>query len=500
MGAGLNSVTCTSTPPINCWVAEVPIIIPSGATIHATGRVGFGNNQSSGTAIINGANFPAPHGKPTEGAMTCNATGGFLSNGNYFVQVATVNNLQTAAVSAAPIVGISFPTNEVTVNCAGGGANQSISVPSPSAAGSGSFVAQDYYVYASTTTGTEFMQPIGASLFSCSVAGVLDATTCKMTATATIQAIQTHATTAAFPPQLADTTNPLFVEGGQFSQGAVFFNTDVRDLTLQAAFQGVNSPNVVFLADGQENSGFRGLNINGVCGGYSNANFGPGAAVYATNLSLNGRFSGGQIGCTTTAGTIYSMIIDGRDGAGPAQGYPRSISDTTLVSRTGGATVPAQLWVNGVDSGNGGALEISALHTESPVGGDGILIDNGARANIHGTANGVNGYTIHVTSTGGGVSAQGIGSNQGKAIKDDLCGRTIDAKYVNDYASPCVGSSIYVYAGATKVAADFTTAANTALQVITGLSSQSASTAYAPLPNTASTAPLPTLKQPQRQR
>jgi hypothetical protein len=435
-GTGLNSTTCDSTH-INCWVAEVPLILPSGTTLRGTGRVGTGNNQSAGTAFISGTNYHAPLGIPTGHTITAVASGGSLATGNYRVQISTVNQRQTAASSATPIVGISYPTAEAGAIIPITGPNGSIAITSPSAVGSSPLQAKDYYVYVTPLNGaanTETRQLNDAVHLVCVTPGTVDSTGCLMGSNSTVKSIMT---TDNSPP-LVDNTNAMIVECGQYSQGNVQFATDLRDITLQAANQGTKSPNVMLENTCQEQSGFLGLTINGAPGGYAAANFGPAAEVYNTNLALNSRYKIGQLGGTTSAGTLYPMLLDGRPGPGPAQGYARQVEDITMAARTGGLTVPAQLWITGKNPGNQGVIDIGAVHLEGASGGDCILIDNGARAYVHGSGCGVTGYTIHLGSDGGGLVADGIGSGApAHAIKDDLCGVTKNVNNVTHYESPC---------------------------------------------------------------
>jgi hypothetical protein len=160
LGKGIHSGGANhpcGTANLNCYVAEVPLILPNGTRVRGSGLVQQEHDPSEGTMITYGTSFPSPLGSPVVPTPTQSASGGSLSDGTVYFVTSEVNNLQTnssyTAAQGTPGVGLHSSEFSITLN--GGGSSESITVPAPTVLGSGSFVASEYYVYATSGfTGT----------------------------------------------------------------------------------------------------------------------------------------------------------------------------------------------------------------------------------------------------------------------------------------------------------------------------------------------------------
>jgi len=172
-GAGVVTLTAAANFP-SAFVNGSPLLHVTGCnqvgdngyfTI-ASGGAGSTTltyNDASGVAGATGCIAYIDWTGKALGTVTCNPTGGALSNGTYYVQLVEENNLRGAYTSAKPVAGPTIGSNEVAVTCSNGGAVQSLSGASPPtlvnpnklAIGSAVFDGQDYAVCASATSGQE---------------------------------------------------------------------------------------------------------------------------------------------------------------------------------------------------------------------------------------------------------------------------------------------------------------------------------------------------------
>lgn len=444
MGAGNSGTTCDSTHPI-CWVGEYPFVLPAGMDIHGVASVTGGNNFATGTSFTFGTNYKAALGTPAQPTLTCVGSGGTIASGTtIFVQVAWVNNLQTYTGSASSTAtpGYSLPSTELSITCSLG-ANQSVTVTSPAAAGSGLLAATGFLIHSGTTSGSEVSNCSAVSNgctaqdVTCGANGVdtTDPTACKLGSTATITTIATTAT--GNPPVLVDTSNCLFVWARGNRAAQLQFGTTLHDLTIAGSQSGSNTsagnePSCgVASFQGQEQSGIDGVNING-----------PWLATswYGATDSVNNSIRNSQIGGgSSTTTTFIPMIFDNRtSGNTKVQGgTPHGIFDTTVTCRVVGAVCPEVILVNGPKAN----LPIIGSHLESN-SGDIIFTTNGADVDVFGGAwfNGSTGLMAHNGATGGHIAVydvhNAVGGVATNMIQDDnITAGTGNCNSNNSYCS-----------------------------------------------------------------
>lgn len=490
IGTGLKGTLCDTTH-ILCWVSEVPNILGAGSSITGTGKYGAFNatptDISSASPWVTGNNWPPPLGVPTGetvGPAGCNATGGGLSNGTYFVYVRTANNLQTHA-GDPPTAGPSMHSTEFSVTCTNGGALQSITISSPNSVGNivggNDFRAKDFQVAASTVSGQEQIQindSAGANVNMNCLLGTVSAFNnanygCQMGSTATLKTIITG--TRFF--QDTDLSNPAWVIG---PNQTVTFVTMITGLSLICGpvnalpttggfTQGYNVPNwLIWNQSGEELVGIDplGLGIDGPCGGYStgtNATGGSatpfgGGWIYEDTKTPNGLLEHVQTGgsAPSCGGSCASntpfnpFYFDCRpDGQGGAAGCPRIVNDITATPKNSGAYVPAVFYVQGLRA----RIHFSNIHIETnqPTSSDGIQCDNGAYCYADGVEaqTATVGTLLHLTSTGAHFSGSAVcpigtatslqdrcaGTGGMKTFKDDTTGGISYVGYMETFGS-----------------------------------------------------------------
>jgi hypothetical protein len=158
--AGTGGLHPCGTSTVDCFVWEVPAVIPAGAQITGSGPITLGVDPAGGTEWTYGTGFPASVGAPSTVTPTTASTGGSLSNGTYYFVVSEAVNAQTnssySQSNGTPVPGLH--SNEFSIAISGGTSTQTITVPFPAIptyAGSQPFIATEYYVYmASQFTGT----------------------------------------------------------------------------------------------------------------------------------------------------------------------------------------------------------------------------------------------------------------------------------------------------------------------------------------------------------
>ncbi len=395
-------------------------------------------------------------GAPAQPTLTCNATGGSLANGSYYVEIAWVNNLETYA-GAAAIPGYSSASTEKSVTCANGTSTQSISVTSPGAAGgSNAIAATDFAVYSSAGMGQEasgcsqVTQNCVTQNLTCGAngAGVSDATACKLGSTATITAMASTAN-GGNPVPLVDTSNPMVVIARGSKASSISFGTDLRDISLNGSGTGsdtaaANEPSVGLLnLQGQEQSGLQGVIVNGPF---------LSAGLYAETDAVNFHITNSQLGGGSSSTTSYiPAIFDNRiSGNVKVQGgTPHGIFDTTITCRTSGAVCPEVVLVTGAN----GNLPLIGDHIETN-SGDCVLTTNSASASVVGGANQCPNGTVHNAASGRHISIANVDQNGGSySARDDAIAAGTGNCYSNNSYCAAVHQSYdsALYAGSLNV-------------------------------------------------
>lgn len=454
-GTGGASTTC-GTGTLNCWVWEVPAILPAGLDIQGAGGVIAGNAWSTGTAFTFGSNFMAALGSPAQPTLTCNATGGSLANGTYYVEIAWVNNLETYA-GAAAIPGYSSASTEKSVTCANGTSTQSISVTSPGAAGgSNAIAATDFAVYSSAGLGQEasgcsqVTQNCATQNLTCGAngAGASDPTACKLGSTATITAIASTAN-GGNPVPLVDTSNPMVVIARGSKAANISFGTDLRDLSLNGSGTGMdtaaaNEPSVGLLnLQGQEQSGLQGVLVNGPF---------LSAGLYAETDAVNFHITNSQLGGGSSTTTSYIPVIFDNRISGNVKvqgGTPHGVFDTTITCRTSGAVCPEVVLVTGSNAN----LPLIGDHIETN-SGDCVLTTNSASASVVGGANQCPNGTLHNAASGRHISIANVDQNSGSySARDDAIAAGTGNCYSNNSYCAAIHQSYdsALYAGSLNV-------------------------------------------------
>jgi hypothetical protein len=448
------SSNCSQVSPFNCWVTEVPLILPSRLSIRGVGAAGTGTGirTNSGTAITFGTSFPAPIGfTGTVPTPNCINSGGNLGPGTYFLEATLVNDLMGGTTPTTPGRGsVSSETSQVT--CHGtGSASIAWTISGVPTVGTG-FAAQEVVAYITAANGASRTE-LEAKTVSCSTAAGtvdIDGGSCRLpnsgggtSVTLTIMAVGTTGP----PPPLVDTSNPMIVEGNGPDTGNANA-VDLRDLTLFGSPTGVttplsNEPAVAVLGyTAQEQSGTSQVACYGA---FTNA------CIYSGLNSNNSHHVGFNAGSSQGPknGIFYTMILDGRMLSG---GTARYVSDGTMAAHCagcGGTLVnPAQILITGPKA----FPNLSGIHTES-TSGFGIQVTNGASANIagyDGFATGPNHAVLQID----GTSSSSVGAGRVQATVHDDTG---NAKLlVEDDTIPAGTGNCSAQSGGTNTAYCYT--------------------------------------------
>ena len=402
------SSLCSQVAPFNCWVTEVPLILPPRLYIRGIGAAGTGTGISTnnGTAITFGSSFPPPIGfSGTIGTPRCTANTGHLASGTYLLEATLVNNLMGGASTPLTPGRGSVSSESMPVLCSGANGTITWTITGAPAVGTG-FAAQEMAVYltpANGASGTELEAGTAAHPVGCntSVGTVdIDHGSCRLPTSGggtTVTFTVTDAGTTGPPPPLVDTSNPMIVEGNGPDTGNANA-VELRDLTLFGSPTGVptplsNEPSVALMGyTAQEQSGTSQVACYGAF---------TSACIYSGLNSNNSHHVGFNAGSSQGPkdGTFHTMILDGRMLTGGAARY---VSDGTMAAHCagcGGTLVnPAQILITGQKA----FPSLSGIHTES-AGGFGIQITNGASANIagyDGFATGANHAVLQIDGAG----------------------------------------------------------------------------------------------------
>ncbi|HEV2175663.1 MAG TPA: hypothetical protein VGW33_00440 [Terriglobia bacterium] len=472
LGAGNDQTTCSPSTP-NCWLTDVPIIIGPGMRIVGSGKVPGGTGVSSnGTGIAASSTFPAPLGKPMyPGTNLSCAVGasGTLSDGNYFVSIVKVNDLDSYAGPGTPlhVPGLSAESTPVTVNCAfatcHASSNCAITAASPGMAGTG-FAAKDYRVFATLVgglSGSETLQVPGSGM-NCVSGGTVDsAHDCALGSTNgfTINTIQTNDA-----PNLVDLSNPLVAVIGGSGQSSGFWSV-LENLTLVStgSIGASTNPNVAYWnPTNQENTGINFVGFLGNFGSVATSAGGAGGGTWiyigphAPNSFVSHVQTDGSPGTDNTSPIIfYGMILDGR-APGATGGTTRVVSDSTFTpARTtsgSNATIPAGILVTGSTA----VTAFNQVHVETPMGSHGTDSDfevtNGASASVVGPTQFSDSSVpiVHLTSTGTAIMVKNVlGSTGTQVVKDDLNGVTSLGTYVANYSSSLQAGTLRAFTSLT---------------------------------------------------
>jgi hypothetical protein len=343
------------------------------------------------------------------GAVTCQASGGTIQAGTYFVQVVEENNLQGANSLVTTVPGPTTASNERSVSCTGINDN-SIVVPSPvalvnpnkAAIGNSSvFDAKDYAVCASAVSGEEIcgctVKTAGAvctatPVITCTVSlGSVDHDAgCALGGGATITAIPEipRATTSpnpgtgAFAPPLADLSSVAIVIGDSNSTHVGSdnsFNQELRSFAIECGPVAYNSaisvatPSVaIWNRSGQEALQIDKIGYQGGCPG-ANFYITRGNSMY-TNLlpSSNNLYQGNALPPTQ----FFNLVADSM--------YFNALSNVNLYASSfnNGGTGNANVYIRGTNA----FLNEFGIHHENPGngGGDNVRCDWSANCSIFG--------------------------------------------------------------------------------------------------------------------
>jgi fibronectin-binding autotransporter adhesin len=441
---GLSGTTCT-TSSLNCSIlTDVPLVLGSGFVLQGAGTINSNYNQ--GSSIIPSTVFPTALGQPTSPTAACNASGGSLSNGTYYIVTVQANDLNGGSGgTAANTPGFTIASAQQTVTCSHGGSSQSIEIAAPTAQASSNtnFSAKAVYLCGSTTTGGPYScgsaSVAGTPNMTCSVAdpmsnddgcGITGTTTLELMPTLTA-ASSTNSTGGSLVPPLQDTTNPLIVTGqGPLASGNSFGN-QLNNLSLFAIptisgsgnfYTGTcNTPNIgLWMRTSQEMSDPAHLSILGPWGGVatgsnpctiSSQNNG-GAGLYITKGS--NKVIGIESICRTSLNILCNpATIDGSMAFGvPSVGiYSSSFNANPNDAGTANASL--------VCAGSNTKCTSISNHEENNVTSDMVEVTTGAWGTFVG-GDGFSTNAIHQTSTGAGINVIGLASGSaGPFAKDD---------------------------------------------------------------------------------
>lgn len=477
-----NGTGCGQNVPPNCWTTEVPLSMGNHLVIQGLGGQGwYGNNTiAGGSSLTTGPNFPAGLGPmPTQVSITCASTGGYLSNGTYWVQAALVRNgYGGLATPLTPLMGGPM-AGDATVTCSNGTSTQAITVtwnslPAQGTAGTGytaTWGPYDLAVFSSCNSLTGGSVPSGTNYCAGSGgvsgqylelendnstdmtcpngAGVVDLHACRLGAGGSLAVVITGQNAAGnwisqgdMAAPWVDLSSPIIME----HRGPTKTNleqTIVRNLTVEcnpdesSVNTGLNGyaggstldgyATLAFLNNGgQDQSGAEGMIVRGGCPTF----------WYTRGNNSHYQWLEDGSGMGPSTGVHYSMIIDSR-------GYQlgtRSIKDSSFSSRClgcGGVTVttPAMILVMGASQyaggnpgANNGSIDFSGIHSEGRTG-DAMQVTLGASvflSRFDALSGANNTGVVHFTSTANGGCVMGVqggrNTNNFSVVDDNALG------------------------------------------------------------------------------
>jgi hypothetical protein len=384
------STTCNQTGTPNCWVTEVPLILPARLYIRGIGAAGTGSGikTSSGTAITFGSTFPAPIGfSGTLGTPVCGTTPpGHLHQGLYNLQVTLINNLMGGSTTPATPGRGSASLEKTGISCPPGITNSIVwSITNVPTAGAG-FAAQEMAVYITAPNGLQGTE-LEATSVSCPLTAPgtvdLDGGSCTLPTSGggtTVSFTVTDAGATGPPPPLVDTSNPMIVEGTGPDTGNANA-VELRDLTLFGSPTGsflplANEPGVGVLGyTAQEQSGTSQVACYGAF---------TSACIYSGFNSNNSHHVGLNAGSSQGPGigSFSTMILDGRMLSG---GTARYVSDGTMAAHCAGC---GSFKLTRVDVGASNAVYTGTITGGASGGGTGIY--TGSNFSVSGFMTGAN--------------------------------------------------------------------------------------------------------------
>lgn len=302
--------TCRTTAPFNCYTTEVPLTLPTHLRVTGQGAASRTQGPYNSSSVINpGTSYPTKLGIPANATnwtgtgnhvpdFNCAATGGNLSNGTYPVVVWEELDRTGGTGGANATPGRSSGTFEIDVQCANGGAVQSIAFHAPTTLGTAPFNAKaivtavgtngNFQSNGSSHAESGLVQTIGTNpqaIFCPGSPSTLDSSYgCDMTSgVITIKKIPV-AKTGNTPPKIDESTCMIGFgtgvpgPGGSPSIGDPnIFGAKIDHVTLSGAMGGTNTnspaanePSCASIGiNDQEQSGWEEVTFSG---GFLNAN------------------------------------------------------------------------------------------------------------------------------------------------------------------------------------------------------------------------------------
>jgi hypothetical protein len=456
MGTGKAGNGCNTTN-INCWVLEVPMVLPSGTDIFGSGIVLISiGDPSGGTEFTFGSSFPTAIGPPAQSTWTVVGSGGTIPAATYTVTTMYVTNLEGSDGATATY---GFSASAVTQQVVVAAGSNSITVTSPAAAGTSPFQAQDFTACVGAAN-------LGPSQLNCMVAadrtcgangaGAVDSNACKLGSTMTLLNVPA-ASSSNLKAQTIDKTNPAITVGNRgyatvasFGQriSGITFNCN-NTLTPANTTPAANEPNVaIWWKSAQEASILAQSGAGGPCAGYTTF---PGSAlVWSTPDGALDGFNPGAGG--SSAAELYQLVLEPITD----QGLTLTARNSSFNLRTAGLTNAGG---DILALGNKTWLGCSGCHLENFVGGDGIRCDQGAAINVYGGEAVITSATkgaYHRTAACRSMKLFGV-YNENPVIKptfaDDARGLTFTAANVGDTVNYDSDSSPFTVNGTATQAA-----------------------------------------------
>jgi hypothetical protein len=162
---------CGAAHP-TCMVLDVPYVLKQ-TRLYGSGPVIQVADPSTGTEFTYSITYPTPIGVTPVVSVTCQATGGALSNGNYDVTIVGYNNLNSNPFGLA-IPGPDLHSPNIPVTCSNGGATQALVVTSPpvQVSSNTAFNSQEFYGY-STVDYSGFVNVVNSAVGNCPAGATL---------------------------------------------------------------------------------------------------------------------------------------------------------------------------------------------------------------------------------------------------------------------------------------------------------------------------------------
>ena len=436
LGPGSTS-TCTTSPPLTCWLVSYPVIIPSGLSFLGLDPAQSGQSVNGGTTISASPTFMQGLRLTSIGSPqtpTCVASGGDGSlplTGNMYLRASLVTNAADppGTTGSSPKTQLRGPsTTEFTANmtpCNNAANSISWLIQSTPTRGTGT-QAQDVAVYASAASGQE----IEAAAVSCSTsAGSADPDggACRLPAgggnlTITVTSIATTLG-PSFPlvdkAKSYDMSNPMFLLGQgpdtRNSSAAVIKNLTLICNTSNNDVVGAHSPTGAI-------EGFTGNEQSGV----ENVSFYAGCNQFYVNMwdnSNNSHLIGLNAGSSSgPSGTDFTgVVLDGRMMTG---GTSRWFMDSTVAAHDGsnGQSVNMVLV-----TGDKAKAVMHGIHTENAGGGCGIKFTNAANGNVV-----MEGHTSGTDTIGGGTVGNALVCIDGAGVSGGVAAGHVLAQVQSD--------------------------------------------------------------------